>query len=102
MGRRALPGLEPLTHLEGTILALVDWYIATLYENGIKTAWLRNAQQRDDETDQTPALGREYYYANISQVRTARLKFVTRQGDISAYEIPPEYPGDVCKITNDL
>jgi hypothetical protein len=73
-------------------LALITWYLATLYENGQQKAWIRNAQQIDDTVETTPALGRDYYYANLSQTRTARLRFVKRTGEVDTYNIPPNTP----------
>lgn len=73
-------------------MTLIDWYLVTLYENGIKTAWVRNAQQVDDQAEESPPLGRDYFYANLSQTQTARLKFVKRTGESQAYDIPPNTP----------
>jgi hypothetical protein len=73
-------------------MALIDWYIAVLYENGVKTAWLRNAQQIEETAETSPPLGREYYYANLSQTRTARVRFVARLGNIESRNIPPNTP----------
>ena len=73
-------------------MAIIPWYHATLYENGVMTAWVRNAQDIETGTDTTPPLGREYYFANLSATRTMRVRFVTRNGDIDARDVGPNTP----------
>jgi hypothetical protein len=73
-------------------MALIPWYIASLYENGQRKAWLRNAQDIEESAETSPPLGRDYFYANLSSTRTARVKFVTRSGNVDSRDIPPNTP----------
>lgn len=73
-------------------MALIPWYTNVLYENGVRVAWLRNAQDIDDAADTTPPIGRDYYYADLSATKTARVRFVTNTGDVQAQDIPPGTP----------
>lgn len=70
-------------------MALIPWYHAQLYELGQRKAWFRNAQQIDDAAETSPPLGRNYFYANLSTTRTARLVFVKRSGERAEWDIPP-------------
>jgi CRISP-associated protein Cas1 len=43
-------------------------------------------------------LGREYYYANLSQTRTARVRLVARSGNIESRNIPPNTPESIDEL----
>ena len=73
-------------------MALIPWYIAVLYESGQPAAWLRNAQDIEETAETSPPIGRDYYYANLSTTRTARVRFVMRSGQVQPFDIPPNTP----------
>lgn len=70
-------------------MATIPWYHVVLYENGQRTAWVRNAQNLDDTWEESPPLGRNFFYANLSTTQTARVRFVKRTGESQQVDIPP-------------
>jgi hypothetical protein len=78
-------------------MVLLSWYLAVLYKDGVRVAWVRNAQDIDDAADTSPALGGDYY-ASLSSSRTVRIRFVTRAGDVDSRDIPPGTPETFARL----
>ncbi len=70
-------------------MALVPWYIHTVSENGVRMAWIRNAQDLDTTVETDIPLGRDYFYANLFADKVYRVTFNRSDGQRFTFDIPP-------------